>query len=39
MDLDTCMKLHVAQHRIALNHLNDIYKNKADLTQEMQMLP
>lgn len=39
MDLDTCMRLHVAQHQIALRHLGNIYKNKEELGQEMQMLP
>lgn len=39
MDRETCMKLHIKQHEIALNHLKEIYKDAATMNQEMQMMP
>lgn len=39
MDTDTCMKLHIKQHEIAIEHLRGIYKNLPTMQMEMQMMP
>ena len=39
MDVEFCMKMHVKQHKIAIDHLKEIYKSQNDFNKEMQMLP
>lgn len=39
MDAEFCMKMHVKQHTLAINHIRECYKKPVSLDMEMQCLP